>query len=132
TTRAVAASNFVSGVGVALGGAISGFTLSVAGPRGTGTGGGTTFGISALLLIGVSDALRKRPPVAPTFAAAIRAGVALLRDVPSVRVLIGVALAVELFAFSYVALDPVFAGRVFAVGPAGLGAIFVARAAGRL
>jgi hypothetical protein len=43
-----------------------------------------------------------------------------------------VALAVELFAFSYVALDPVFAGRVFAVGPAGLGAIFVARAAGRL
>jgi MFS transporter, DHA1 family, staphyloferrin A biosynthesis exporter len=132
TTRAVAVSNFVSGIGVALGGALSGFTLSAAGPAATATVVGVAYGISALLLIGVADAPRQRPVAAPAFAEAIRAGLALLRDVPSVRVLIGVALAVELFAFSYLALDPVFAGKVFAAGPAGLGVIFVARAAGRL
>jgi MFS family permease len=132
TTRAVAASNFVSGIGVALGGAISGFALTAAGPAATATVVGVAYVISALLLIGVSDAPLKQPAAAPAFAASISAGLALLRDVPSVRVLIGVALAVELFAFSYLALDPVFAGKVFAAGPAGLGVIFVARAIGRL
>jgi MFS family permease len=132
TTRAIAASNFVSGIGVALGGAISGFTLSAAGAEVTATVVGVAYGISALLLIGVSDAPLNRPDASPGLAAAIRAGLGLLRDVPSVRVLIGMALAVELLAFSYLALDPVFAGKVFMAGPAGLGVIFVARAAGRL
>jgi hypothetical protein len=132
TTRAIAASNFASGIGAALGGAIAGVTLSAAGPAVAATVVGLASGTSALLLIGVTDAPVSRPTVAPAFAAAVRAGIALMRDVPAVGVLIGMALAVELFAFSYLALDPVVAGKVFAAGPAGLGTILVARAVGRL
>lgn len=132
TTRAIAASNFVSGIGAALGGAIAGVTLSVAGPAVTATVVGLAYGSSALLLMGVSDLPVTRPKATPSFAAAVGAGLVLLRDVPTVGVLIGVALAVELFAFSSIALDPVFAGKVFVAGPAGLGLILVARAVGRL
>jgi hypothetical protein len=49
-----------------------------------------------------------------------------------IGLLIAIALVVEVFAFSGMALDPVFAGAVFAVGPLGLGAILTARAVGRI
>jgi MFS family permease len=132
TTRAIAASNFVSGAGVAVGGAIAGVALSVAGASVTATVVGLAYGVSALLLIGTSDLPLVRPETSPSFAAAVGAGISMLRRVPTVGVLIGVALAVELFAFSCVALDPVFAGKVFLAGPAGLGLILAARAIGRL
>lgn len=83
-------------------------------------------------MIGTSDLPVSRPEAPPSFAAAVGAGISMLRRVPTVGVLIGVALAVELFAFSCVALDPVFAGKVFLAGPAGLGLILAARAIGRL
>jgi MFS family permease len=132
TTRAIAASNFVSGLGAALGGAIVGVTLSVAGPAVTAMVVGLAYGASALLLLRVSDLPLTRSAAPPSFVAAVGAGLALLREVPTVGVLIGVALTVELFAFSSVALDPVFAGKVFMAGPVGLGLILVARAVGRL
>jgi hypothetical protein len=132
TTRAIAASNFVSGIGAALGGAVAGVTLSFAGPAITATVVGLAYGSSALLLMGVSDLPVTHTEATPSFLAAVGAGLALLRNVPAVGVLIGVALTVELFAFSSIGLDPVFAGNVFAAGPAGLGLILVARAVGRL
>jgi Transmembrane secretion effector len=132
TTRAVAASTFVSGTGAALGGAIAGLTLSLGGPAVTAAVVGFSYAISALLLIGISDHPVARPQAAPSIAAAVLEGLAMLRRVPTVGVLIGVALAVELFAFSCVALDPVFAGKVFLAGPAGLGVILAARQLGRL
>ena len=132
TTRAMAVSNFVSGIGAALGGGLAGVTLGAAGPAFTATVVGAAYMASAVLLIGVSDVMVERPKAVPSFVAAIGAGLALLRDVPTVGVLIGVALAAELFAFSSIALDPVFAGQVFAAGPAGLGLILVGRAIGRL
>jgi MFS family permease len=132
TTRAIAASNFVSGIGAAFGGAVAGVTLSVAGPAVTASAVGLAYGTSALLLLGTSDLQVARTEAPPSFAAAVGAGLAMLRRVPTVGLLIGVALAVELFAFSCVALDPVFAGKVFLAGPAGLGLILAARAIGRL
>jgi MFS family permease len=132
TTRAMAASNFVSGTGAALGGAIAGLTLSAGGPALTAAVVGLSYAASALLLIGVSDHPVALPRAAPSLAAAVGEGIALLHRVPTVGVLIGVALAVELLAFSCVALDPVFAGKVFLAGPAGLGVILAARAIGRL
>ena len=131
-TRAMAASNFVSGTGAALGGAVAGVALSVAGPPVTAAVVGLAYATSALLLFWVSDLTFVRPKAALSFGAAVGAGITMLRRVPTVGLLIGVALAVELLAFSCVALDPVFAGKVFLAGPAGLGAIVAARAIGRL
>lgn len=132
TTRAVAASTFVSGTGAALGGAIAGLTLSLGGPSLAAAVVGVSYAAGSLLLIGVSDHPVAVPHAAPSLATAVVEGLAMLHRVPNVGVLIGVALAVELFAFSCVALDPVFAGKVFLAGPAGLGVILAARQIGRL
>ncbi|MFI5281802.1 MAG: MFS transporter [Candidatus Dormibacterales bacterium] len=132
TTRAVAASNFVAGIGVAIGGGAAGQSLSRASPAVVAVAVALAYAASAALMTGVSEVRHARPAERPSFAASLGAGLAMLREVPVVGGLIGLAFVVEVFAFSAMALDPVFAGKVFTVGPAGLGLIIVARAGGRL
>lgn len=131
-TRAIALSNFVAGIGQVVGGALSGVALSVAGPAPAAAIIGGGYLASALLLVGVRDPSGGRSVATAPFAAAVRDGLAILRRVPTVGMLIAVALVVEMFAFSCVALDPVFAGQLFLVGPIGLGLIVSTRACGRL
>lgn len=131
-TRAFALSNFVAAIGQIAGGAVAGIALSSAGPSLAAAVVASGSTVTALLLIGIRDTHTSGSAGLPNFAAALRDGIALLRRVPTVGLLIAVALVVEMFAFSCVALDPVFAGKVFLVGPAGLGLIIAARSLGRL
>jgi hypothetical protein len=131
-TRAFALSNFVGAIGQIAGGAIAGVALSTAGPAFAAAIVATGSAATALLVIGIEDRHRSGPVEFPSFAAGLRDGLALRRHVPTVGLLIAVALVVEMFAFSCVTLDPVFAGEVFLVGPAGLGLIIAARSLGRL
>jgi MFS family permease len=131
-TRAFALSNFVAAIGQVAGGAIAGVVLSTAGPAFAAGIVAAGNAATALLLIGIRDRHRSGPVEFPSFAAGLRDGLALLQRVPTVGLLIAVALVVEMFAFSCVTLDPVFAGQVFLVGPAGLGLIIAARSVGRL
>ena len=130
--RAFAASNFVGAIGQIAGGAIAGVALSLAGPPLAAAIVACGSAATPLLLIGVRDQHGSAPDEFRSFSGALRDGIALLRRVPTVGLLIAVALVVEMFAFSCVALDPVFAGQVFLVGPAGLGLILAARSLGRL
>jgi MFS family permease len=131
-TRAFALSNFVAAIGQIAGGAIAGVALSTAGPDLAAALIASGSAATALLLIGITDRPRSGPVEFPSFTAGLRDGLALLLRVPTVGLLIVVALVVEMFAFSCVTLDPVFAGQVFLVGPAGLGLIIAARSLGRL
>jgi MFS family permease len=131
-TRAFALSNFVGAIGQIIGGAIAGVALSSAGPGFAAAIVASGSAASALLLIEIRDKRRSAVVEFPSFAGALRDGLALLRRVPTVGLLIAVALVVEMFAFSCVVLDPVFAGQVFLVGPAGLGLIIAFRSLGRL
>ena len=131
-TRAFAISNLVGAIGQIAGGAIAGVALSTAGPVFAAAIVATGSAATALLLTGTRERYRSGPVQFPSFAAGLRDGLALLQRVPTVGLLIAVALVVEMFAFSCVTLDPVFAGEVFLVGPAGLGLIIAARSVGRL
>ena len=131
-TRAFALSNFVGAIGQIAGGAIAGVALSSAGPGFAAAIVASGSAATALLLIGIRDESRSAVVEFPSFTGALRDGLALLQRVPTVGLLIAVALVVEMFAFSCVALDPVFAGQVFLVGPAGLGLIIAFRSLGRL
>ena len=131
-TRAFALSNFVGAIGQIAGGAIAGLAITVGGP---GLAAGVVAAgsaVSALLLVGIKDRHTPGAAVLPPFMAALRDGLGLLRSVPTVGLMIAVAMVVEMFAFSCVALDPVFAGKIFMVGAAGLGTITAARSFGRL
>lgn len=129
--RAVAASNFVASIGSALGGAIAGVELSAAVPTLTAVMIGVGYVSAALLLTGVREMPITRSDGNFSFFAEARHGLGLLLEVPTVGLLIAVGLLVEVFAFSSVALDPVFAGEVFFAGPLGLGIILASRAMGR-
>lgn len=131
-TRAFALSNFVGAIGQIAGGAIAGVALSSAGPSLAAAIVASGSAASALLLIAIGDVHKSGSVQFPSFTGALRDGLALLRRVPTVGLLIAVALVVEMFAFSCVALDPVFAGKVFLVGPVGLGLIIAGRSFGRL
>lgn len=131
-TRAFAVSNFVAAIGQIAGGAIAGVVLSAAGPALAAATVACGSVAGAALLTGLRDRHGSGSVEFLSFDAAIRDGLAILRRVPAVGLLIAVALFVEMFAFSCVALDPVFAGQVFLVGPAGLGWILASRYLGRL
>ena len=131
-TKAFALSSFVGAIGQIAGGAIAGVALSSTGPSLAAAVVASGSAATALLLTGISDRHRAGPMESPSFTVALREGVALMRRVPAVGLLIAVGLVVEMFAFSCAALDPVFAAQVFLVGPAGLGLIIAARSLGRL
>jgi MFS family permease len=130
--RAFAASNFAGAVGQIAGGAIGGLAISAMGPAFAAAIVGAASAAGSLLLFGVEDRHTSLSSEATSFPRAVRDGVALLRRIPAVGLLIAVALVVEMFAFSCPALDPVFAGQVFLVGPTGLGLILAARGLGRM
>lgn len=130
--RAFAASNFVGALGTMTGGALGGVALSSAGAPLAAAIVAVGSTATALLLFGVRDGHASRSPALVSFSGALREGLAMLRRVPTVGLLIVVALVVEMFAFSCVALDPVFAGQVFFAGPVGLGLILAARSLGRV
>lgn len=131
-TTAFAISNFVGAIGQIAGGAIAGFALTSTGPSLAAAVVASASAAGALLLIGIRDRHTPGSIEVSSFTAGLREGLALLRRVPTVGLLIAVALVVEMFAFSCAALDPVFAGQVFLVGPAGLGLIIAARSLGRM
>ncbi|HYM67018.1 MAG TPA: MFS transporter [Patescibacteria group bacterium] len=131
-TRAFAFSSVVGSVGQIAGGAITGALLSSAGPGVAASIVGAAYALSALLFTGFRERAVGPSKTGPSFAAAVREGLALLTRVPAVGLLIAVALVIEMFAFSSTALDPVFAAQVFVAGPVGLGFILAARAVGRL
>jgi hypothetical protein len=94
--------------------------------------------VGAVFLVGATVTVRMeatRPADLPDrspLLSSIKAGIGLLGHARAITLLFSVAVIAEWFAFSSAALDPVFAGSVFAVGPFGLGLILLARAAGRI
>jgi MFS family permease len=131
-TRALAIGNSIAAFGQVLGGVIAGFTLSNLGSSATAAFVGLAFASSCISFASLRAGPSVRSKEARTLRSDVRDGLRLMRQVSSVRVLMSVAVLVEVFAFSGMALDPVFAGSVFEVGAAGLGAILAARAMGRL
>lgn len=130
--RAMATANVVSGIGMALGGVIAGVILARAGASVTATVVGVAFSAGAVTLVGLPALPGPTARGRSSLLSLVRAGLGLVHSVPVIGLLIAIALVVEVFAFSGMALDPVFAGAVFAVGPLGLGAILTARAVGRI
>jgi MFS family permease len=131
-TRAIAMANLVSGVGQLLGGTLAGVTLDTVGAAATAAAVGAAYAAGGLSLVRLSHLPRERSSPVPSLLSGVRDGLRLLRQLPAIRLLITVALVVELFGFSGMALDSIFAGAVFVAGPGGLGAILAARAAGRI
>ena len=130
--RAIAMANLVSGVGQVLGGVLAGVTLATVGAAGTAATVGAAYAAGGLSLARLPHLRRVDSAPSASLLYGIREGLRLLRDVPALRLLITVALVVEVFGFSGMALDSIFAGAVFAAGPGGLGAILAARAVGRI
>ena len=131
-TRAIAASNMGGAIGQIAGSAVAGAALSSAGPATACAIIAAGSVVSAALLFGLPGHSHAADEQAAPFTTAVRDGLALLRRIPAVGLLIASACVVEMFAFSCTALDPSFAGQVFMVGPAGLGWILASRALGRL
>jgi hypothetical protein len=131
-TRAIAMANLTSAVGQVIGGAVAGITLGTLGSATTAVVVGIAYATGALSLVGLPTLPTAPPRQTQSLRLAIREGLRLLHELPVVRLLIGVALIVEVFGFSGMALDPVFAGAVFRAGPGALGAILAARATGRI
>jgi hypothetical protein len=130
--RAIATANVISGIGMALGGVIAGVTLGRAGPSATAAVIGVAFSAGALALIGLPQLSPPTSRRTSSLFSLVRAGLGLVRGLPAVRLLIIIALVAEVFAFSGMTLDPIFARVVFVVGPTGLGEILTARAVGRI
>ena len=131
-TKAIAASNFAGAIGQIAGSAAAGAALNFAGAPTACAAVAAGSMASAALLFGLPDDANARHERGTPFAAAVRAGLALLHRVPVVGLLIAAACVVEMFAFSCMALDPSFAGQVFMAGPVGLGLLLASRALGRL
>ncbi len=131
-TRAIAASNLVAGIGSALGGVFAGVTLSRPGPAVTAVAVGLAYASSVLLLRRVPEVSTEPRETEESFMHAARQGLRLVRTFPVVGLLITLTLVIEVFAFSSIALDPVFAGAVFGAGPLGLGVILTTRSIGRI
>jgi MFS family permease len=131
-TRAIAMANLVSGVGQVLGGIVAGVTIGTVGSSATAVVVGGAYSAGALSLVGLADLPKQSSVQTQSLLFSVPDGLRLLRESQVVRLLITVALLVELFGFSGMTLDPVFAGAVFLAGPGGLGAILAARGAGRI
>jgi hypothetical protein len=130
-TRTIALTNLSAGIGQALGAGVVGVVLAAAGAPAAAFLVGVGYASAGWLASGLRAGRR-----VVTASGALRADLAvaidLLRDVPAVTLLIGVAIGVELFGFAGIALDPVFAGSVFGGGAAALGTIGASRSIGRL
>jgi MFS family permease len=89
------------------------------------------YGLTAALVAALRVPQEHRTLVAPLpFRQALRDAARLVIDVPAVRTLILAGLACEVFAFSHMSALPLFAQRVLATGPAGLGTLNAALSVG--
>ncbi|MGH3398187.1 MAG: MFS transporter [Streptosporangiaceae bacterium] len=130
--RGMAWANVVSSSGQAIGALVAAGLLSRLGPT------AAAVAVGAVFLMGAAAAARVQMthPAATldraSLRSSVRAGIELLGSARIIALLFGVAVVAECFAFSGAALDPVFAGSVFAAGPWGLGLILLTRAGGRI
>jgi MFS family permease len=130
--RGMAWANLVSSGGQALGALIATGVLSSLGAPGAAVAVGAIFLVGAVSAVRVEVTRPADLPDRSPLLSSIKAGIGLLGHARTITLLFIVAVIVEWFAFSGAALDPVFAGSVFAAGPFGLGLILLARAAGRM
>lgn len=130
--RGMAWANLVSSSGQAIGALVATSLLSRVGPVAAAVAVGAVFLVGAAAAGRVQMAHSAAPPDRSTLRSSVRAGVELLGSARIIALLFSVAVIAECFAFSGAALDPVFAGSVFAAGPFGLGLILLTRAAGRI
>lgn len=131
--RGMAWANVIASGGQALGGLVAAGVLSRLGPAAAASTVGAVFVIGAMVAARVQVT---RPPGGlpdgPSLLASIKDGISLLGRARAITLLFSVAVVTECFAFSGVALDPVFAGSVFVAGPVGLSLILLARGVGRI
>jgi hypothetical protein len=130
--RGMAWANLVSSGGQALGALVATGVLSRLGPGAAAVAVGAVFLVGAAVAARVEVGRSADLPGRSSVLSSIRAGIGLLGHARTITLLFSVAVIAEWFAFSGAALDPVFAGSVFAAGPLGLGLILAARAAGRI
>jgi MFS family permease len=130
--RGMAWANLVSSGGQAIGALIATGALSRLGPSAAAAAVGAVFLVGAAAAVRVQTIPPADRPDRSPLLASIKAGIGLLGHARTLTLLFSVAVIVEWFAFSGSALDPVFAGSVFAAGPFGLGLILLARATGRI
>jgi MFS family permease len=129
-SRAIGVSNLAAGLGQALGAFAGGALFDVVGATGTSVVVAALFLFSAIPLLLVP----RRPPHDRTTSlrSQLREGIDLVRHDSVVGSLVRVAILAEMLGFAGLAMDPVFAGDVFAAGALGLGLISGTRAIGRL
>lgn len=129
--RTIAAISLVAAVGQVIGSAAGGLVLD------RGGSAASCALVAACYLTGAVLMVPGVPEQSPTHAvvrnaANIRARLDLVGANNGIRILVAVAIATEVLAFSSIAIEPVYAARVFVVGASGLGALAAARAIGRL
>jgi MFS family permease len=129
--RNIAFVNLTAGIGQVGGALVGGYLLARSGAATTGL-------INVCLyVIGTAPMLFLRHPIPARSGARIirqqmRESVILLVRHDAITALVALTLIVEIFGFSCMSLDPIFAGAVFAAGPIGLGVIAGSRSLGRL
>jgi len=118
-------------MGRIAGPAVGGVLLATAGIAGCFLINGLTFLPIIIMLMLISprrpQKVRSRPMLGH-----IREGVAWVKDQPVPRTVLAMIAVSSLFAMPYVTLLPIFAEKVFAVGPQGYGFMFSAPGAGAL
>jgi MFS family permease len=126
--NALAIANLLSGVGGAVGGLAGGVTLAAFGAAPAAALIAGEYLVAAIPLLSAGDEGRtSRRPVG-------RQASSTSRFDPSLRlvmILAALAITVEIFGFSSMTLDSVFAVGVFSVGAFGLGLLTTARSLGR-
>jgi MFS family permease len=130
--RGMASANLVSSSGQAIGALIAAGALSRLGPAPAALTVGAAFLIAAVAALRVHTTHVPDLSDHTSVVSSIKAGIRLLGHARIITLLFCVAVVAEWFAFSGAALDPVFAGSVFAAGPFGLGLILLTRATGRI
>jgi hypothetical protein len=130
--RGMAWANLVSSGGQALGALIAAGVLKGLRPSAAAAAVGAVFLVGAAVAVRVEVIPPSDVPDRASVLSSIKAGIGLLGHARIITLLFSVAVVAEWFAFSSAALDPVFAGSVFSVGPFGLGLLLLARAAGRM
>ena len=118
-------------MGVA-GGLIGGLFLARMGIGATFIVMGIGYFVSLVILMGVKA--RPTPggptPVPPSVWRSFAEGFGLMASNQSVRALLVLAVATEIFAFSYIVMLPIFARDVLEIGESGLGILIAVRATG--
>lgn len=131
TTRALALTSLVSGVGQIASGLLGGPVIQAFGPS-WAIGAIVLFYVISVVPLGrVTGAHLDDTTTALPRWRDLAEGVSLVRRNPLIATLVVIGVVAEMTAFSAMALDPVFAVAVFGAGPIGLGMITAARSAGR-